>query len=438
MEELQRVEEEQRIVEEQRLEEERRLKEQQKIAEIQRCEEEWQRKIAKRQEQEEEEEREKEVTAKLKKEEEEAKLQEEELLETLQEEQRNEELLQALKQPVLKERQKAKKRGLQSELENEDTRKTEKSGIPSLDHEELEQGKQQQQHEYQEQLQQQKQNKNEKANPKNNKEKKTEGDQGEEQAVVMKPNDISDTCLSSLLTAPTREIKAQVDQISEVLKEPIKNPHHVSKEAYEAYKSIQPPSPSTQAPVLSRLLGTTTSPHQQVPCKTTSQVSTRSKKSPMNTQQSTITQFFNAADGGEDKEKTYPTFSPSPSDNESPTAETKRFPAVDSELYTNLFSSTESTPSNETFNISSPIKAIVEKSSPHSTPLSKVSIDANPTTVTPEKTTTSTDVKTQLFPLEGDAGYEAKRPPNHSLTVDVGESSSLGMEVDGETSDSQS
>merc|ERR1712013_163906 len=107
------------------------------------CEEEWQRKIAKRQE---EEEREKEVTAKLKKEEEEAKLQEEELLETLQEEQRNEELLQALKQPVLKERQKAKKRGPQSELENEDTRETETSGIPSLDHEELEQGKQQQQH----------------------------------------------------------------------------------------------------------------------------------------------------------------------------------------------------------------------------------------------------------------------------------------------------
>lgn len=64
--------------------------------------------------------------------------------------------------------------------------------------------------------------------------------------------------LSSLLSAPTTEIKAQVNQINEILKEPVKK-HHVSKESYEAYLKAQPAQGPTAAPVLSKLLGSTTS-----------------------------------------------------------------------------------------------------------------------------------------------------------------------------------
>ncbi|XP_066929496.1 bromodomain-containing protein 8-like isoform X3 [Clytia hemisphaerica] len=68
--------------------------------------------------------------------------------------------------------------------------------------------------------------------------------------------------LSSLLTAPTNDIKAQVTKITEVLKEPAETRlgiHHVTDEAYEAYRKAQHHVPvvspaKTDAPVLSKLL----------------------------------------------------------------------------------------------------------------------------------------------------------------------------------------
>lgn len=67
-------------------------------------------------------------------------------------------------------------------------------------------------------------------------------------------NKKGDSFLSSLLSAPANDIKAKVNEITEVLKEPIKNPHHITKESYEAYLKAQPNTPKSNAPMLAKLL----------------------------------------------------------------------------------------------------------------------------------------------------------------------------------------
>lgn len=79
--------------------------------------------------------------------------------------------------------------------------------------------------------------------------------------------------LSSLLATPATDIKAQVSKITEVLKEPAEkrsDSHHVTDEAYKAYRKAQPSKPAvspgkSEAPALAKLLEVVTSSNNSSP-----------------------------------------------------------------------------------------------------------------------------------------------------------------------------